>query len=422
MLQRLRAIVRSTPGRLTAAIAVLLVLGIAYGITAFTGSINATNDVSSIRHTSGPLTVEAQSLYRALSDADATASAEFLSAGDQSDQLRSRYLVDIAGAGSSLAAVTAGSERPTAAMNTLATELPVYGGLVETARANNRLGFPVGAAYLREASGLMRQTLLPAADSVYRQEAATLAHDHNAASAYPYFATLFGLVLLAALSGAQRYVMRRTRRRFNLGLVAASALMVAALIYQNVSWSSLHAHLDAAAARGSDQVNTLVQARIAALQARADEALTLVARGSGGAFETDFKNTMNSLIGTDGTGGTLGDAERNASDRAVRDAISRAMSDLRAWQAVHTGLRQSDDSGQYTAAVSAAVGAASVDASQVVDHDLGGGIETANEVFATQAADASDAIRVVGIVVLILTLLVLGGLTVGVQRRIAEYR
>ncbi|HEY7174577.1 MAG TPA: hypothetical protein VH442_06645 [Micromonosporaceae bacterium] len=422
MLQRLRAIVRSTPGRLTAAIAVLLVLGIAYGITAFTGSINATNDVSSIRHTSGPLTVEAQSLYRALSDADATASAEFLSAGDQSDQLRSRYLADIAGASTSLAAVTAGSERPTAAMNTLATELPVYGGLVEAARANNRLGYPVGAAYLREASGLMRQTLLPAANTVYQQEAATLARDHRSASGYPYFATLFGLVLLAALVGAQRYVTRRTRRRFNVGLVAASAVMVAAIIYQNISWASLHSHLDAAAARGSDQVNTLVQARIAALRARADESLTLIAHGSGGAFETDFKNTMKSLVGTDGSSGALGKAERNASDRPVRDAISRAMSDLRAWQEVHTALRDNDDSGRFTIAVGLAVGPASVDASQVADHDLGGGIDAANDVFATQAADASDAIRVVGIVVLILTLLALGGLTVGVQRRIAEYR
>src|SRR5262249_53900253 len=162
---------------------------------------------------------------------------------------------------------------------------------------------------------------------------------------YPYFATLFGLVLLAALIVAQRYVMRRTRRRFNLGLVAASVLMVAALIYQNISWASLHAHLDAAAGRGSDQVNTLVQAPIAALQARADEALTLIAHGSGMTFETDFQKTMTSLIGKDGTGGALGEAERMASDRPVRDAISRAMSDLRAWQAVHTGLRHSDDSG-----------------------------------------------------------------------------
>jgi hypothetical protein len=73
MVQRLRAIVRSTPGRLTAALIALLLLGIAYGITALTGSNEANAHVLSVQDSSGPLTVSAQSLYRALSDADATA-------------------------------------------------------------------------------------------------------------------------------------------------------------------------------------------------------------------------------------------------------------------------------------------------------------------------------------------------------------
>src|SRR5882672_9985449 len=103
MVQRLRAIVRSTPGRLTAALIVLLLLGIAYGITAFTGSSQASAHVSSVQDSSGPLTVSAQSLYRALSDADATAATAFLSPGAESDDSRKRYESDIAAAGSALA-------------------------------------------------------------------------------------------------------------------------------------------------------------------------------------------------------------------------------------------------------------------------------------------------------------------------------
>jgi hypothetical protein len=52
-------------------------------------------------------------------------------------------------------------------------------------------------------------------------------------------------------------------------------------------------------------VEVLAQARIAALQARADEALTLVARGSGGGFEDDFKTNFTTLAGEDGAGGLL---------------------------------------------------------------------------------------------------------------------
>ena len=109
MVQRLRAIVRSTPGRLTAALIVLLLLGIAYGITAFTGSNQANADVSSVQDSSGPLTVSAQSLYRALSDADATAATAFLTPGAETAASRQRYETDIAAAGTALAQVTAGA-------------------------------------------------------------------------------------------------------------------------------------------------------------------------------------------------------------------------------------------------------------------------------------------------------------------------
>ncbi len=425
MVQRLRAIVRSTPGRLTAALIVLLLLGIAYGITAFTGSNEANADVSSVQDSSGPLTVSAQSLYRALSDADATAATAFLTPGAETAASRQRYETDIAAAGTALAQVTAGasatSTKSAQRLDVLATELPVYTGLVETARTNNRLGYPVGAAYLREASGLMRATLLPAAQDVYSTQTQRLASDHNAGSQYPYIAVLLGVVALAALVFAQRYLTRRTRRLVNPGLAAATLALLAALIYQNVAWFGLHSHLDSAQADGSSQVQALATARIDALQARADEALTLVARGSGGAFEQDFRKTMANLVGTNGGGGRLGHAASTATDPTVRAAIRKAISDVAAWQTVHTGLRKDDDGGNYPAAVTAATGPAS-DAFTRVDDDLAAGIRASDATFTEQAAAAGRTIHIVGIVVVILTLLTLGGAAIGVQRRIAEYR
>ena len=425
MVQRLRAIVRSTPGRLTAALIVLLLLGIAYGITAFTGSNQANTDVSSVQDSSGPLTVSAQSLYRALSDADATAATAFLTPGAETAASRQRYETDIAAAGTALAQVTAGASGTSTIsaqrLDVLATELPVYTGLVETARTNNRLGYPVGAAYLREASGLMRATLLPAAQDVYSTQTQRLASDHNAGAQYPYIAVLLGIVALAALVFAQRYLTRRTRRLVNPGLAAATLALLAALIYQNVAWFGLHSHLNSAQADGSSQVQALATARIDALQARADEALTLVARGSGGAFEQDFRKTMADLIGTNGNGGRLGDAAATATNPTVRAAIRAAISDVAAWQTVHTGLRKDDDGGNYPAAVTAATGPAS-DAFTRVDDDLAAGIRASDATFNEQAAAAGRTIHIVGIVVIILTLLTLGGAAIGVQRRIAEYR
>ena len=123
-----------------------------------------------------------------LSDADATAAAAFLSSAAEPPQLRQRYQADIADASAALAAASAPGDRhlgrgPVARIS---AALPVYTGLVETARTQNRLNLPVGAAYLREASALMRDELLPAATELYRSETAQLDRDLSAGSAFPW--------------------------------------------------------------------------------------------------------------------------------------------------------------------------------------------------------------------------------------------
>ena len=75
---------------------------------------------------------------------------------------------------------------------------------------------------------------------------------------------------------------RRTNRVFNIGLVAATAATVVLVGWLGVSAVVIGTRLDASDRDGSAQVDRLVQARVAALQARADESLTLVARGAGG--------------------------------------------------------------------------------------------------------------------------------------------
>src|SRR5258706_1693875 len=161
-LGRLVAHARSTPGRLTLVMVALLALGLAAGVAGVVGSAQRSSFVDGVRTRSGPLAVQAQELYRSLSDADATAASAFLSNGVEPAELRNRYETDIAAATAALAAAATGSDNDQPAIRQLSAQLPVYTGLVETARTFNRLGLPVGAAYLREASGLMPDQLLPA--------------------------------------------------------------------------------------------------------------------------------------------------------------------------------------------------------------------------------------------------------------------
>src|SRR5262249_34939690 len=132
-----------------------------------------------------PLVAQADSLYAALSDADATAASTFLAAGDELPARRQRYVAALRKASLEVSALgRRAGDNPQAAraVATIAAALPVYSGLVETARANDRQGFPVGAAYLRQASERMRAEILPAAGSLYALAARRLAADQRTAT------------------------------------------------------------------------------------------------------------------------------------------------------------------------------------------------------------------------------------------------
>jgi hypothetical protein len=268
----------------------LVVLGLVAGGAGVLAVQNRANLVDRVTATSGPLAVAAQDLYRSLSDADATAASAFLGGGLEPAALRGRYQTDVASASAALATVAGGVTESTgrAAIQGISAQLPVYTGLVETARTYNRQRLPLGAAYLREASGLMRNTLLPAAEKLFQSVTGRLVTAADDAAGFPWIALPLGLLALAGLGYAQVRLKRRTNRVFNVGLVAATVAGLVSVLWLGVAWGAAAGHLDAARRDGTDSVNVLTRARIAALKARSDESLTLIARGSGKAFEDSW--------------------------------------------------------------------------------------------------------------------------------------
>src|SRR6266545_3807506 len=428
---RLAARARSTPGRLTGLMVLLVALGLLAGTAAAVGIMQRSALVDGVRHDTGPLTVQAQELYRSLSDADATAASAFLSNGVEPAPLRQRYQDDIAAASAALAAVTAGTGR--ARVGRIAAQLPVYTGLVDTARTYNRLGIPLGAAYLREASGLMRADLLPAAQELYKQESDRLAGDLSGGAGFPWLAVPLLLITIAALVLAARYLTRRTQRLLNIGLVVATGAALLMLAWTTVSWLSVQGHLSRAQRAGADVVDELASARIAALNARADEALTLVARGSGGEFDKDFCDKMNQLGGrlgaaradAPGATGTAALTDVGKAMNAAGQAVADAQEHAKTWRDAHTKVRDQDNAGNYPEAVRLAVGDQSGGAAQAfasLDDNLAGGIAAANRVFDLEARAAADGFTLAVPGLVVLTLLLLTGMVAGLQQRIAEYR
>jgi hypothetical protein len=165
-------------------------------------------------------------------------------------------------------------------------------------------------------------------------------------------------------------------------------------------------------------VNLIAQARIAALQARADEALTLVARGSGDAFEKDFTERMATLSGA---AGLVGQARNEARSADVGKDLDEALGDVAAWRSQHQKVRALDDGGQYPEAVTLALGD-TANTFKDLDTKLGDAIATADGAFRDHASSADGAMTGAAVGWSLLTIVSIAGLVLGLRQRIAEYR
>ncbi|MGP8301735.1 hypothetical protein ACTPOK_28200 [Streptomyces inhibens] len=437
-LDELRAAATTEPGRLRVIGAVLALLVVLFGaVTAWQISDRAAA-ADDVVERSQPLTADAASIYRSLADADTTAAGGFLAGGEESKATRERYGTDIATAAELLTKAsqsTRGSDGAGAQIARISRQLPRYTGLVETARANNRQGLPLGGAYLRYANEQMRTELLPAARALYDAETDRLAADYDEAKAWPWFALAAGVLAIGALGWAQRRHYRRTNRVFNRGLLAATAASVAVLLWLVAGHAVARTGLTASYEHGARSLRVLNEARIDALQARGDENLTLVARGAvltegqQDFYEAGFRSGMKDLAGPGDHGAAaaksrLGAALALADDEAGRGPVRDALTHVRQWQARHAEARTADDKGDYDRALAKVIGA---DGSTGESFDrVAAGLQKAlvheQAEFRSAADDGRGALGGLPVGAGVLAALAAVGAVLGIGRRLAEYR
>jgi hypothetical protein len=365
---------------------------------------------------------DAAEVYRSLADADAMATSGFVSGGLEPAEVRARYDRDIADASARLvhAAGMLPADDPAApAVATISAQLPVYSGLVESARTYNRQGLPLGQSYLDSASRLMARTILPAADELRRQQAAALADNYDRAGAAPIAVLLIGLAALAAVIDAAVRERRRTQRVLSVGLAVAGAGLVVALLWWVIATAVASGRL-ADAGQRSLVADTLDEARAAVLQARSNESLVLVAR-SGGAADAEFTAAIDRVLGEPGLLAAATEAAEPASVGRIADV--RAATEQ--WNDAHRRLRELDDGGNYRDAVSSATGA-DPEGSGVAFDRLGAvlsqTIDAERAEFRVDAAAAATALTGIAIGPPLLALVAAAAAAVGIGRRVEEYR
>jgi len=416
---------RPTPAKLWLLLLALSALTALWGSVAALSVAGQASAAGNVRAVSEPLSLDAQRTYRSLSDADATEAAAFLSGGQEPSALRQEYQTDIAQAARELEAATAAAGQSAAGkqLAILSAGLPVYTGYIETARAENRLGLPLGAAYLREASGFMRGTLLPAARDLYALENGQLAAADQQATAVPYGAYAVGLIAAIGLFLAQRWLAHRTHRVINPGLLVATVAGLVSLIWLVTAVTVASVQLASARDHGSAPVEALAKADIAALQAHADESLTLIGRGGDDSFQENFRWFQKHLgpgpgtLLTEATAASVGSAGQSQATSAVQAAG--------AWYAVHRRVRSLDNGSYYSAAVKLAVGRTPTQSGGLfsrLDADLTDAMAADQASFQSGAQAGQGALAGLKAGVIVLSLIMAAGCAWGISRRLAEFR
>lgn len=425
---------RSTPARLRQLLWLLLAGCLAWGAVAAVTADQHASAASDVVAVSEPLSLDAEQTYQNLSDADATAASAFLAGGLEPAALRDRYNTDISAAGvkiESASALVGGSAARNGLPGALASqasgtdkavgddlailtaELPVYTGEVATARADNRLGLPLGAAYLREADALLRGELLTAAHDIYVRESALLTTASAQATGLPLLATalVLGLALCVALVRTGRWLSRRTHRTLNPGLLGAFLLAVLALAWLAAAFGIGRSHLLSAQQHGSVPAQTYADAEVAALRAHTDDTLTLINNAGDDSHQKGFSYQRDFGLQRDTLRGVL---------RSLPGGT--ASGEVTAWIQAHDALRALDDGGEHAAAVRQALTGSAATSFQALSDTLTSGITSSQATFAQSARKGRDAFSGLAIGMIVAALLMGASCVWGLNRRLAEYR
>lgn len=347
----------TSPGRITLVAFILVIAILAAGLAVAGNTNNRQTALAELSAQSEPMANATQHLYSALSVADAAANTAFsLGLGTNDSELRSDYDDAIAQASIAGTRAAAGVNDVTGEQMQAITEIqrlvPLYTGLIETARTNSQQGNPVGVTYLIEASELMQSSILPAAAELYRLSSVQVAEERLIQTSLPWvpISGLFAAVLM--LLGTQLWLTRRTRRLVNPGLASATVLMITAL--GAISIMPVTVWRGADSIRQAPPVELLTEARITAQQTRAAETLDLVNRRSdtGGEFNESTTRVDALIAEAADTAGIVGDTGESLRDQAILDASSS----LTQWRAAHNQMVDYRDAGNYDAATTIASG------------------------------------------------------------------
>ena len=279
LLRRLRALAATTPGRYrlwSTGIALTLV---AMAVVATVAATSLRSGTNRIRNNSGPVLVTTQQLVASLAEADAAASAAFLSGRQEDPEQRRLYEEALNRASqqmedvSSLIGEDPASHR---SLKSLSSQVTRYAGLVEAARAINRAGQSGGETYLVDALNLLGSAVANEAGQLTRATQQRFGRDENRRDSGVLLAIALGVLALAVLLAGQRVVTRLSRRLLNPPLVLATLALAVSTGWLAVANLRSGNDLSRAREKGFESIALTARIQATGFRAKADQTVHVI--------------------------------------------------------------------------------------------------------------------------------------------------
>ena len=257
----------------------------------------------------------------------------------------------------------------------------------------------------------MRDEVLPQIDQL-TVDTATRTSDSVSDGVAPQVALwLTAIAALAAIAIGSFWLLGRTNRVLNAGLVVGGVLLVLATVFASVSLAS-------ATSTGRDVLEgpyatatELAAARTAGFDAKSNESLTLIARGNGTAFEQRWSQQADVASNCPRARAGSGQPGR----RSKRSSTSRRTERFtpRSGHSTTPAVRRSGATGVVPVDARTRTGFA--ESARL-------GLDEASAATSTQLDDAASSLGTPRWIVLIGGLVAAGAVVLGYGRRIREYR
>ncbi|MEU0096661.1 hypothetical protein [Kribbella sp. NPDC006257] len=395
-----------TPGRMRTILIVSAAIAVVFGLAAAQGFRESDGALKRAEANTAQL-VRIQAIHTSLVSANADATNAFLVGGLEPPAQRQHFVDSMAQAAKLIAEAATAQPADQAVLGQLNTTLLTYQGLIEQARANNRQGLPIGSQYLKDASATLQDDSLPLLDQLVKSNEARVDTEFDGISYGNYWLIIAGLITLVVLIYSLYWLAKRTHRYLNVPIAAAAVLVLLTMLVGGASLASAGSHAKDTRSHAYADTLALSRARIAAYDAKSNESLTLIARGSGDAFQTAWQQSA---------------AEVDKQLAIVAGTTPQLQAPWGQYKTIHGTIRDLDSKqGNWQSAVNMSIGNASTTFG-AFDKGSADSIGETSKKVGSELSDARNGLPPIGWLGLPIGIVAALLVAWGMSQRLGEYR